>query len=211
MPSATVPSCWAARSPSSRSASMRACPVRNTSSGILRLVLKLVPGKVARSRERPSLNSSSASSPTNMMNPRSAPPTEIAESMTSARTSSSTVPELSARRPSSSTATWCISPTADTLRTSSGGASETRNTNSAPPLRPSFTRSPCLRPYALISSPLTNVPYRESRSRISKPSPALAISAWSRDTSPLGRCRSLVTRRLMANGFLSICTIRRPS
>ena len=40
MPSATVPMCTFASSPSSRSATSRGSPVRNTSSGILRLVAK---------------------------------------------------------------------------------------------------------------------------------------------------------------------------
>ena len=203
--------CWSARSPSSRSASIRAFPVRNTSSGILRLVLKPVVGSVVRSRDRPSLNSSSVSSPASMMNPRSAPPTAMAESMTSASTSSSTLPELRARSPSSSTATWCISPIAVTLRVSSVAPSDSRNTSSAPPLRPSFTWSPCRSRRVLTSSPLTNVPYLEPRLRISNPSPTATISAWPRDTSPLGKCRSLVTRRPMTNGSFSISMIRRPS
>ena len=48
-----------ASSPSSRSARIFGSPVRNTSSGILRLVAKLVPGSVCCRRPRASLNSSS--------------------------------------------------------------------------------------------------------------------------------------------------------
>jgi len=145
-----------------------------------------------------------------MMNPRSAPLTAIAESITSARTSASTLPELSARSPSSSTATWCISPIADAVR-SSTGASARRNTSSAPPLRPSLMRSPCDSRRWVISSPLTKVPYRDPVSRSSNPPSTVAISAWSRDTSPLVTCRSLVIRRPITNGSLAISTTREPS
>ena len=67
--------------------------------------------------------------------------------MTSASTSSSTRPDPSARRPSSSAATWRRSPTADVVCRSLEAplaicvVSSSRNTISAPPLRPSRTRS----------------------------------------------------------------------
>ena len=59
MPSCTVPRCTLARSPSSRSATIFSSPVANTSSGILRLVLKPVPGSVMRPLARASFISSS--------------------------------------------------------------------------------------------------------------------------------------------------------
>ena len=100
MPSATVPMCTLARSPSSRSATIFSSPVLNTSSGILRLVLKPLPGMVMRPLARASFMSSSLpSAPASMMKPRSAPATSMAASSTSASTSSSTRPEPSARRP----------------------------------------------------------------------------------------------------------------
>ncbi len=138
MPSATVPMCTLASSPSSRSATMRGSPVRNTSSGIFRLVAKLLPGRVVRPRPRAILNSSSPSTGASMMNPRSAPLTSIAESSTSDSTSSSTRPEPSARRPSSSVAICRRSPTAVVVavRSLGGGASAVRNTISAPPRAP---------------------------------------------------------------------------
>ena len=121
MPSATVPMCTLARSPSSRSATMRGSPVRNTSSGILRLVAKLPPGSVLRPRARAILNSSSSVGAASMMKPRSAPLTSIAESSTSASTSSSTRPEPSARSPSSSAAIWRRSPIAVVVALLDGG------------------------------------------------------------------------------------------
>ena len=99
-----VPICWWARSPSSRSASIRGLPLENTSSGILRLVSKPLPGKVFRSFDRAVRNSSWFLLLASMMNPRSAPLTEIAESITRVSTSSSTRAELTARSDSSKAA-----------------------------------------------------------------------------------------------------------
>ena len=123
MPRATVPMCTLARSPSSRSATMRGSPVRKTSSGILRLVAKLPPGIELRPRDRAILNSSSfVGVAASMMNPRSAPLTSIAESSTSASTSSRTRPEPSARRPSRSAAIWRRSPIAVVVALSMAGS-----------------------------------------------------------------------------------------
>ena len=58
MPSATVPVCSCARSPSSRSSTIVCWPVANTVSGILRLVSNVRPDSVTLPRARASLNSS---------------------------------------------------------------------------------------------------------------------------------------------------------
>ena len=58
MPSATVPVCSSARSPSSRSSTMLCWPVANTRSGIFRLVSNVRPDSVTLPRARASLNSS---------------------------------------------------------------------------------------------------------------------------------------------------------
>jgi len=76
-------------------------PLENNSSGILRLVSKLLPDKVFRPFDRAVLNSSSFSLLASITNPRSAPLTEIAESITKVSTSSSTRAELTARNDSS--------------------------------------------------------------------------------------------------------------
>ena len=78
----------------------------------MRLVAKLLPDSVVRPRPRAILNSSSPVAAASMMKPRSAPLTSIAESSTSDSTSSSTRPEPSARRPSSSAAICRRSPIA---------------------------------------------------------------------------------------------------
>jgi hypothetical protein len=85
-------------------------------------VAKLVPGQRLLPRPRASLNSSSCSAPASMMKPRSAPVTSIAESSTSASTSSSTRPLPSARRPSSSAAICRRSPMAVVVALSWAGA-----------------------------------------------------------------------------------------
>ncbi len=136
--------------------------------GILRLVSKLLPGRVTRPRPRASLNSSSFSAFASMMKPRSAPVTSMAESITSASTSSSTRPDPRARRPSSSAAICRRSPTAEVVCWSTEpetAASSRRKTISAPPLRPSRIRSPCASVFSVTCSLLTKVPYREPRSR----------------------------------------------
>ena len=113
---------------------MRGSPVRKTSSGILRLVAKLLPGSVVRPLPRAILNSSSPVGAASMMKPRSAPLTSIAESSTSDSTSSSTRPEPSARSPSSSAAICRRSPIAVVVaRSTGGGESARRKTISAPP------------------------------------------------------------------------------
>ena len=190
---------------------MRGSPVRNTSSGIFRLVSNVLPDRVIRPRPRASLNSSSSVGLASMMNPRSPPPTSSAESSTSASTSSSTRPDPSARRPSSSAATCRRSPIAVVVaRSVCGGPSASRKTSSAPPLRPRRIRSPWASGPSATVSPLTNVPYREFLSRMRKRSPSTRISAWSRDTSDPARRRSFVSRRPMENRPLSSGTMRRP-
>ena len=92
-----------------------------------------------------------------MMNPRSAPLTSMAESSTSDSTSSSTRPEPSARRPSSSAVIWRRSPMAVVADFSADDTSapSTVNTISAPPLRPSRIRSPGTSTRSVTCSPLT--------------------------------------------------------
>ena len=90
MPSATVPRCCPAKSPSRRSATIRSCPVANTSWGIFWLVANDCPDSVTLPRARAILNSSSPFGFASMMNPRSAPVASMAESITSTSTSSST-------------------------------------------------------------------------------------------------------------------------
>ena len=186
-------------------------PVRNTSSGILRLVWKPLPGSGCRSRDRPIVNSSRPPSSASMMKPRSAPLTAMAESITSTSTSSSTRAELSARNPSSSTATCRRSPIVSTRR--DGGwvvsSAAQRKVSSAPP-RPRRTRAPSSSGPSRTGAPSTKVPWRDPQSRMAYPSPAATISACTRDTSPLVRSRSFPAPRPRRNGSLSTATVRWP-
>ena len=96
--------------------------------------------------------------PASMMNPRSAPLTSMAESSTSDSTSSSTRPDPSARKPFEQRGD--LPQVADRRR---GWRllgwrrpmSATRNTISAPPLRPSRIRSPWTSGRSVTCSPLT--------------------------------------------------------
>jgi hypothetical protein len=107
-------------------------------------------------RPRAILNSRSALSSASMMNPRSAPLTSIAESSTNDSTSSSTRPEPRARRPSRSAAICRRSPMAVVVARSTGGCvSASRNTISAPPVRPRRTLSPCASTRSVTCSPFT--------------------------------------------------------
>ena len=103
---------WAWASIASVKSRMRDSPVAKTSSGILRDVSKVRPGSVTRPRPRPILKSRALSAPASMMNPRSAPVTSMAESITIVSTSSRTRPDPRARRPSSSVAICRKSPDA---------------------------------------------------------------------------------------------------
>ena len=114
----TIVAVWACACIASARSMMRASPVAKTSSGILRDVSKVRPGSVTRPRPRPTLKSRTLSAPASMMNPRSAPVTSRAESITIVSTSSSTRPEPRARRLSSSVAIWRKSPEVATERVS---------------------------------------------------------------------------------------------
>ena len=101
---------WACASMASAKSRRRDSPVAKTSSGILREVSNVRPGSVTRPRPRPILKSRVPSVPASMMNPRSAPVTSMDESITIVNTSSSTRPEPSRRRLSSSAAICRKSP-----------------------------------------------------------------------------------------------------
>ena len=113
MPSASVPMCCPARLSSARSTSISCWPVAKTCCGVFRLVSKTLPESDTRPRARPIVNSSSSEAFASMMNPRSAPVTSMAESITSASTSSSTRADPRARKPSSRDATCLKSATAE--------------------------------------------------------------------------------------------------
>ena len=162
--------CTSAKPLSSRSATTCVLPVRNTSSGILRLIANVLSVSVCLSRPRASLNSSASSAPTSMMNARSAPEISMAASSTRASTSWSTRPDPSARNPSSS-AVICRrssrAPVVDRLETlcsspAAGRRGRRRRRG------PAGSRSPDRSSHSVTGSPLTNVPYRDSRSRSRK-------------------------------------------
>ena len=105
MPSAIVPTCAAGRSPSSRSSHHpRFARLEHLFGDLagrrdLAAVSNDWPDSVILPRARASLNSSRPSASAIMMKPRSAALSSMAESMTSASTSSSTRDEPSARKP----------------------------------------------------------------------------------------------------------------
>ena len=139
MPSSVVAE-WSSLTPSwNKSLTTRVWPVRNTSSGILRLVsnvtsLSVCPAR-ARARRKSSLPLASAS----MMNPRWAREMSSAESSTRVRTSWSTRPDPSPRS-RSSRSVICRKPSrapgVDSPLSVPSSPSP-RNSRSAPPLRPS--------------------------------------------------------------------------
>jgi hypothetical protein len=118
-----------------------------------------------------------------MMKPRSAPVTSIAESSTSASTSSSTRPDPSARNPSSRLAMWRSSVATEiALRSCVPSSSRDRKTISTPSESPRRIRSPWERTWLVALVPFTNVPNFESQSRTRHDPLSAVISACCLET-----------------------------
>ena len=148
-----------------------------------------------------------------MMKPRSAPVTSMAESSTSASTSSSTRPDPSARSPSSSAAICRSSLAAATaLRSTDGASSSTKKTIAVSPACPSRMSSPC----ASTRSVDALAVHERAEARLAVVERADAVldddlgveRARRRRRSGAGRYRS---GGRSENSGLSIGTMRRPS